>query len=253
MEQSPSKPSEVKEVAVSSSKANKKNIDAFGAIVHFVNDLWEVFGSKNATSGLALYHRLIGRIGLSEIDNIKKVVDGFNEFLLSHENSIVNNKLENIPRGVSIKYGGSDKIQIEVQKFIYQSDPTTKEIIRQHLLTISTILNPKKEKIAQLEKRINELNIDTSTKEGKFITGIMDKAKTSMTNVSTEDPMQAMMSIFQSGIIQEMVVGLQQGVGSGEMNMQSLLGTMQSAIGSMMPPQTPQPQIEEAAPQEKKQ
>ena len=66
----------------------------------------------------------------------------------------------------------------------------------------------------------------------------MEKAKNNMSTVNTQDPMQAMMSIFQSGIIQEMVVGLQEGVGSGQMNMQTLLGTMQSAIGSIMPPQS---------------
>jgi hypothetical protein len=233
----------------SSGRPNKKNVEAFGAIVNFVGDLWETFGKCSSVTPLALYNRLIVRIGLGDVDSIQKAIDGFKEFLGPQEKSIMSGHLETIPRGTVIRYGTSDKVYLEVQKFIYQSDPQTKEIIRQHLLTISTIIAPNKEKMAQLEKRISALNVDTSTREGRFINDIMEKAKTNMTDVDPQDPMKAMMTIFQSGIIQEMVVGLQQGVGSGEMNMQTLLGTMQNAIGAIMPPQT-QPTVEEI--QEKK-
>jgi len=233
--------------AVAVTRPIKKNIEAFAAIITFVNDLWDVFGKNNSANPLALYHRLIGRINMSDTEGIQKAVYGFSEFLKVHEPNLANNQLDKIPRGTVIKYGTSDKIHLEIQKFIYQSDSATKEAIVRHLLTISTILEPNKEKLAQLEKRIADLSIDTSTKEGKFVSNLMERAKTSMTSVNTEDPMQAMMSIFQSGIIQEMVVGLQQGVGSGEMNTQALLGVMQSAIGSILP-QTQMSQIQASKP-----
>ena len=66
----------------------------------------------------------------------------------------------------------------------------------------------------------------------------MHKAKSSMEDIDTENPGQAIMGLLSSGVIQDMVVGLQQGVSSGEMDMQKLLGSMQSAIGAIIPAST---------------
>lgn len=223
------------ESAIVTLRPNRKNIDTFGAIVNFVNDLWDVFGKANVVTPLSLYHRLVSKITLSDVDGIEKAVTGFKDFLTSNEVYLTSNKLENIPRGVVIKYGASDKIVLEIQKFIYQSDPSIKMSIRQHLLTISAIIEPNKTRLAQLEKKIGDLGIDTNTVEGKFITDIMEKAKTSMASVNTDDPMQAMMAVFQSGIIGDMIGGLQNGVTSGKMDIRALMSTMQKSIGSIMP------------------
>lgn len=225
------------EVKRSATATSKKSLEAFSAIVSFVNDLWEVFGSTKTVTPLALYHRLIEHIKFTDSEGIQKAIAGFTTFMGEYETILVKNELSKIPRDTFIRYGDSDKVYLEIQKYLYlaRNDTCTIEVIRQHLLTICTILDPNKEKIAELEKRINELKVDTSTREGQFITGIMEKAKTTMEGVDTDDPMKAMMGIFSSGVIQEMVSGLQQGVGSGEMDMQRLLGTMQSAIGAIMP------------------
>jgi hypothetical protein len=223
------------ESSVDHARPNKKNIDAFGAIINFVNDLWEVFGKGATVTPLALYHRLVGKINMSDREGIQKVIVGFSDFLKKYDHCLVNTSGESIPKGVIISYGTSERIHLEIQKYLHQSDQATKESIRRHLLTISAILEPNKEKIAQLEKKISDLNIDTDTKEGQFISNIMQKAKDNMADVNTDDPMQAMTSIFRSGIIQDMVTGLQQGVGNGEMNIQTLLTTMQSALGAIMP------------------
>lgn len=217
----------------------KKNRDAFSAIVSFVNDLWDVFGNKKKVSPLALYHRLTENLVISDTSSVTKIVDGFKVFFRAHELCILKDELEKIPRDVVIYYGDSKKVYLEIQKFIYKTedDSETRASLRKHLLNISTILDPTDSKIAELEKReaSGGLNVDTSTKEGQFIHNIMEKAKTSMADISTDKPMEAMMTIFKSGVIQDMVQGLQQGVGSGEMSMQKLLGTMQSAIGAIMP------------------
>jgi hypothetical protein len=127
---------------------------------------------------------------------------------------------------------------IDIQKYIYKTnnDSETREAIRRHLMTISAILEPDSKKLEELDKRIEELNMDLGSKEGEFITGIMHKAKNSMEDIDTENPGQAIMGLLSSGVIQEMVSGLQYGVSSGEMDMQKLLGSMQTAIGSIMPP-----------------
>jgi hypothetical protein len=217
---------------------SKKNREAFAAISSFVSDLWDVFGNPKKADSLALYHRLIENIKFSDVDTIEKVIAGFQIFINDYNASINSNKLDSIPKGIVITYGKTQKICLEVQKFIYKTkdDPETRDAIRSHLLKISCILEPNSDKLAELEKFAKRgLNIDTSTAEGRFINGIMEKAKNSMTDVDTNNPMQAMASIFQSGVVQDMIQGFQQGVSSGEMKVERLLGTMQSAIGSVMP------------------
>ena len=217
---------------------DEKYVKSFNAVITFVNDLWEVFGTPKKATPLALYKRLISHIKFADAEAINKVLSGFRQFLVTYEDAIMHNNLDSIPRGTQIKYGDSTSIYLDIQKFIHQTknDPDTREAIRQHLVTISAILEPDSKKLEELDKKLEDLNINLDSREGEFITGIMHKAKDSMEQVDTENPGQAIMGLLNSGVIQDMVVGLQQGVNSGEMDMQKLLGSMQTAIGAVMPP-----------------
>ena len=214
---------------------DEKYIKAFNAVVTFVNDLWEVFGNSSKASPLNLYRRLICHIKPTDVDAINKALSGFRQFLITYEDAILTDNLDVIPRGVLIKYGTSKGVFLEIQKYIYQTknDSETREAIRQHLVTISAILEPNEKKMGELEKRIGDLNVDPGTKEGEFITGIIRKAQDTMQGVDTDNPTQAIMGMLSSGVIQDVIVGLQQGVGSGEMDLSKLLGSMQTAIGAI--------------------
>lgn len=226
---------------VSTSEKDKIHREAFNAIASFVKDLWDAFGDPKKATPLALYNRLVEHIKFTDKDSIEKSVAGFSVFLRQYGNDLMKNTLDNIPRDTRISYGVSGKVYLDIQNFIYQTrkDEETREIIRQHLLTIDTILNPNKAKIAELERSSQHrgtpggLNLDTGTKEGQFLTKIMGKAQSAMQDINTDDPMQAMFGIVKSGVLQDMVGGIQEGVKSGEMSMQGLLGSMQSAISSI--------------------
>lgn len=255
----------------------KNHLEAFSAIKSFVTDLWGIYGSKTVTP-LALYHRLLQKIKSEEKDRIKMTVDGFIEFLKENEKYLITQEYNNIPMGTKITFGLSPNISIDIQHYIHRSNSDTKEAIRQHLLTIAIILSPSEEKITTLEKSqtdtvnvnsnvnnaptaneqenaMKELGIDTTTQEGKFIGNIMDRTRIAMENVTTDNPMQAMMAMFQSGVLTDMIGGMQQGVDSGNMDMGKLFGVMQHAMGSLAPPgkvntATPQPlKVEEVSPQ----
>lgn len=215
---------------------NKKYVEAFNAVSSFIDDLWLVFGNPKKVSPLALYRRLISHIKSDDSESINKVLSGFRQFLSTYEDSILNDKLDLIPRQTRINYGQSKTVYLEIQKYIYLSDEDTREAIRQHLIAISAIIDPDDRKIDELQKRLNELNIDDSTAEGQFITGIMSKAKGTMQNVDADNPGQAIIGLLSSGVIQDMVFGIQTGVSDGSMDLQKLLGSMQSAIGALVPP-----------------
>lgn len=209
--------------------------ETFIAISSFVEDLWEVFGNTKKVTPLSLYHRLIQHIKFSALDDMKSSIEGFREFFSSYDNLIIGNEMDKIPRNTNIRFGTSSKVYLEIQKYIYQADVETKDAIRRHLITISTILEPNKEKMAQLERRIEGLDIDANSPEGEFLSNIMEKTKHTMENIEADNPMTAIMGLFNSGVLGEMMSGLESGVQSGQMDMGKLLGTMQSTIGKLIP------------------
>lgn len=219
-------------------------LKAFNAITEFVNDLWEVYGEKSKVTPLALYKRLIEHIKFSDEEAIMKAVNSFQNFVKNYDSAIIKGDLDQIPRGEVIPYGENKRVVIEIQKFIHKGDLETKTIIRQYLLTINAILNPSNEAIEELEKKKKQLELDDSP-EGKFLSGVLEKAKGSMQDIQTDNPAIALTSLAQSGVIQELFTGLQQGMGSGEMDFGRLVGSMQGALGSLMQgmemPEQPKP------------
>ncbi len=222
--------------------SSKQQREIFNAIVSFVNDLFEVYGTKKKATPLTLYHRLVQNIKIGDGESIQKAISGFTSFLKIHELSLIRNTLENIPQGTLIKYGDSERVCLEIQKYFHQSkkDESTTAIIRQHLLTIGMLINPSKDKIKNLENVQREreqtdasifANIDTSTKEGKFVADILETSKNSMENIDTSDPMKAMMGVYQSGVLQKMMNGIQ----SGDMNPKALGRMMKKTLNTLLP------------------
>lgn len=214
-----------------------KNFDgAFEAITAFVGDLWNVHQTNKPTP-LALYHRMIKHINKEHSESgIKDSVNGFIEFFSKYEKCILENNLDSIPRGVTIRYGRSEKVFLEIQKYIHQSsnDLETRDAIRKHLITISSILEPDTRKFEELEKK-NGLNIDDTTPEGKFLSNIMKDAQNSVGDVNNDNPTAAMASIF-TNVVPNLIGGLQSGVNSGNLDMYKLMGTMQQVLSSIIPP-----------------
>ena len=150
--------------------------------------------------------------------------------------------MKKIPRDTIIKYGSSKNVYLEIQKYLYKANVDNREIIRQHLMTISTIIEPSEAPLAELDATapfLERLGIDDGSKEGNFVTGIMQKAKSVMENVETDDPMAAIVGLLSSGLVTDMMKGLQNGVQDGTMNMSKLIGSMQGALANVMPPLQP--------------
>ena len=211
---------------------------AFYAVVDFVDALWENFNVSKKATPLSLYRRIVCHIedkntGKLNADGVNKVLSGFRQFLCIYEKHILDNNLDRIPRGVVIKYGDSNQIHLEIQKYIYQcnriGDKDMIEVMREHLITISAILEPNKdkmeEKMAVLDN-LSELGVDTSTKEGQFLGNILEKAKNSVSGMEPSgNGAVDMMNIFQSGMIQDMMSGMQ-GVQSGELDHNKMINSM---------------------------
>lgn len=204
--------------------------EAFSSIKLFVEDLWEVYGTKTVTP-LACYKRLIDKADGNDPTVVQKFTESFILFFDRYANYIYADDLDKIPDGTQINFGDGKKAFILIKVFIKKAQKDVKESIRQHLLTISGLLQP--EKIIERTPS-DELGIDTSTTEGKFIGNILTKAKKNMENVNIDNPMQATMALFQSGIMSDMIAGLQNGVENGNMDLGKMMATMQNAMSNMM-------------------
>jgi len=210
--------------------------EAYSAVISFVEELWDVFGEKTEISPLALYNRLLNHIKLGDKESINRCLTGFRYFVATYNDNLINDDMDNIPKNAKITYGTSDKIYIEMGKFIKNSDSDTCDVIRQHLLTISAILESDGEKAKILEDTLHKLNIDTNTNEGKFVSDIMGKAHSAMANMDdVQDPTAAIASLMQSGLLSDLTTGIQQGVENGNMDVGRLLSSMQGAINNLIP------------------
>lgn len=245
-------------------KLDERKLKAFNAIVSFVTDLNEAFGNPKNVTPLSLYTRLVvNHIKFTEVDRIDSALSGFETFVDKYSSAIMKCEWDGIPRDTVIPYGTSDKICLEIQKYIYKADELTRKVIRQHLLTIGAILRPvdneallnaltsaSLQNIKPLELNAPKdlktaLNIDENTKEGKFISGIMYKVKDAMEDMGgdTGNPTAALMNLATSGVIPELIGGLQAGVSSGEMDMTKLMHTMIGAMHTLLPQPQAAPQI----------
>jgi len=214
---------------------------AFNAISELLEACWDVFGTKTGeNSPLFYYFTIIKRINDDKVDKvdvgIENCITGFKTFFEEHGSCLNDSKkmMESIPRDTAIFYGNSKKIYLEIQKYLFQSNRDNREVIRQHLLTISTIIDPSEKNLDVLDT-VSKFDLDDGV-EKDFMTDIIQKAKSAMTDIDTNDPAQAVMGLLSSGIINDVISGVQnmQNDESG-LDIAKLMGSMQNAMSHMMP------------------
>lgn len=224
---------------------DRRTKNAYKAIRNFIKALNEAFGADSMP--LTLYNRLIDKTE-SDIKNPKgivffkrKNVKLFDDFLLKHKTHLINDKMHLSKKDI-IKY--SDRIFIDLPTFIKQSDDETLDVIKEHLLTIMSIVHPEDvQSLQKLEDILGKANINGDTKEGAFLGDILSSVKNSMENSDGQNPAAAITGLLSSGVVGKMFSGLQ----NGDMDMGQLFGSMQNLVGTLaqeMQQNIPQPKTE---------
>lgn len=225
---------------------------ALQAVKDFVEALWEGYKAKNSTAPFCLYHRMLvkmkpGDPGYSE--SLNKVLGGFREFLSAHQDVVLHGSLKTIPADQTILYGTNKKIFIPIGQLLRQTeDDDDVEVAKQHLLIIYGLVDTSKEvrkaveasivsaaEIASAEETIVSPGAASSgpVKEDLFLQDVLGQAKSAMEGADPENPAQAVMALLSSGVLQNMMGGLQAGVGSGEMDLNKLMQSMQRTLGGL--------------------
>ena len=217
-------------------------VQAFTAIKQFVGALADIYDKKKGVTPLGLYRRLLTFVKAekSEEINIRKFLRGFAIFYKEYNEYLVSDNLNKIPRDTHISY--SKNAYIDIQKFIYKArqDSDVLQQIRIHLLTIQAFLETDDAKADYLLQKVSES--ENLTVEDQFVSNIVQKAQTAINNLDPEsanNPMTAVSGLMKSGILTDMIVGLQNQVGSGQMDparlLQSMQGTMTKVLSDTVP------------------
>jgi hypothetical protein len=197
---------------------SEENLKAFKAIADFVTALSNAFGDQ--FKSLELYAHLIKKTTLLHKKLIVKHINAFRDFCVNNRENIDNKMSDNLKKRQIIY---SLKVYIDMSKIFAIANKEEKSLIWDHILNISSVLDP-----AGRAKSI--LNKNKGGKENEFLTNIISKVEQ---NVDPDaDPLKAVGEIMKSGIFTELVGNMGEGLEKGDLDLNKLLGTVQTMVST---------------------
>ncbi len=199
------------------------NLVIFKSISNFINELEGVYGEKQRS--LVLYNHLINKTTIVHDKPIQKHISIFKEFCVNNRDAILNKDKSKIADGV-IEY--SEKVKVDIKSILAEeSDAENLNIIWSHLLTLLAMVDPTSNarKILQEAEKSgkggNEIN---------FLTDIIDKVEKNVDVSDTENPMNAINGIMQSGLFQDLVGDLGKKIDDGSLDVGKLVNSVQDIV-----------------------
>ena len=209
----------------------------FKAISNFTKELGETFSSKHRP--LKLYKRLIDQTKITHEKPIQNHINAFRKFCVSNRTAITKKDSKQISEP-TITY--SSRVYINMTEIFKLADKETTEIIWQHLLCISALLDP-----AGKAKEILKSNLSTGITGGNetnFLTDIIDKVESHVD--PDANPMEAVSSIMKSGIFTDLIGGMNKGLSEGSLDLGKLMGAVQGMVGQLGDQKDADPQSADA-------
>tara|TARA_A100001011_G_C14320875_1_gene850559 strand:- start:1666 stop:2631 length:966 start_codon:yes stop_codon:yes gene_type:complete len=207
---------------------NDTSLITFRAISNFTLCLNEVFGKDNRS--LKLYAHLISKTTIAHEKPILKHIEAFRTFCLNNREAIENKNVKKI-KDNQIVY--SERVYINMKLIFSKADQETKNIIWKHLLTISALVDP----TGQAKKLLKEASEKAGVNGGEanFLNDIISKVEENVD--PNANPMEAVSSIMKSGIFQDLVSNMGNGLENGSLDLGRLMGTVQQLVTNLNPDQ----------------
>jgi len=202
--------------------SNNTSLIAFKAICNFINELDEVFGAK--LQPLKLYALLLGKTTIAHDKPIQKHIEAFRSFCVANRDAVIDKDPAKIVIG-EIVY--SDRCTIDMKKIFEMADKQTAGVIWTHLLTIFAVVDP----TGKARQILKESSNNGSGVEANFLTDIIGKVEQHVD--PNANPMEAISSIMQSGIFNDLVGGMGNGLQDGTLDLGKLMGTVQNMVTSL--------------------
>lgn len=202
----------------------------FNAISQFVSELNQEFGTTH--KNIALYNRLLTKTTFSHIGPITKHIQCFRTFFEKNQKAIIE---QNPASFIETKISYSDRVFIDLAQVLRQSSKENTKIIWQHLLTIWGLIDP----TSQARKLLHDMAQNSDSKDGTneedFLVNIINKVEQSVSRdkIDSNNPMAAIGTLMQSGVMTDLVTGMQKGLSDGSLNVGKLMSSVQTMIGKL--------------------
>jgi len=196
------------------------NYKVFSHINDFVCDLADLYG-KNQHS-LMLYKHLLDKTKITHKDAIRKHISNFRDFLKKNKDAIMEKKPELLKQN-DIVY--SQKVKIQMDAIFKIADEDSKKAIWGHLLVLYNDYDPNNETINMLKKTLKP-----TEKEENFISSIVEKIEKNVD--PNADPLTAIMSLMNSGVINEVVSSISTGFQDGTIDINRIMGNVKETMNS---------------------
>lgn len=193
---------------------------AFKAVCNFINDLESEYGKRHKP--LKLYKRLINHTQIAHDNAIRKHLVVFHDFCIANRDALA---VQDKTKLALKKLEYSERVYIDIDYVLHIADAETTPVIWRHLLTISALLDPTSKAKEILKKAAEEGK--SGVDETDFLTNIISKVEKSVK--PDANPMEAVTSIMQSGILTEMMSDL----GSKKLDLSKLLGAVQGMVTTL--------------------
>jgi hypothetical protein len=202
-------------------------LKTFNKILLFVNELDNVYGEN--FNNIKLYNKFLKMTPTttSEEKNIPvhKQVNVFLQFCKTNTKYILDCNFDKFEE-YNIKY--NDRVYINLKEIIEKTNEDEKEdtikTIMSYLSLISFIITGNNNFKNVLNKKNN------SEYESTFLDNFKEKIETKFKDSNFTDPLQATMSLFNSGLFNEMLTSMTSDIKEGKLSIPKLLGNVQGMV-----------------------
>ena len=198
-----------------------ENMKLYKCIKTYVNNLDECYGEDLVN--IRLYNNLLKKTTSSHTEAINKHIKLFSDFCDVNEKIILDNEYNNL---VNSKIKFTENVYLDVNEILEMcDDDSEKKNMWKHLQLMCSVNNP--------SINAKEILFKKETSETNFLKNMMDKVESSVDNMDSSNPMEAITGMMSSGVFSELVGSMTSGLQSGDLNIGNLLGTVNEMVGSM--------------------
>lgn len=198
-----------------------ENMKLYKCIKTYVNNLDECYGEDLVN--IRLYNNLLKKTTSSHTEAINKHIKLFSDFCDVNEKIILDNEYNNL---VNSKIKFTENVYLDMNEILEMCDDDgEKKNMWKHLQLMCSVNNP--------SINAKEILFKKETSETNFLKNMMDKVESSVENMDSSNPMEAITGMMSSGVFSELVGSMTSGLQSGDLNIGNLLGTVNEMVGSM--------------------
>jgi hypothetical protein len=190
----------------------------FKTIRTFITDLAEIFSVSHHE--LKLYERLIEKTTLKHEIAIRKHIESFKVFCVANRKAIIERSHTALLGNIVY----SEKVYINIKSILESADADTRKVIWLHILKICAFVDP--------STKAREILKENASNESNLISEIMTKVEETV-DLNTTNPMEAVTTIMNSGIFNDLMMGMNSKLQDGSIDLSKLMGTVESLCSNI--------------------